>query len=194
MRYRDKRIYSVSDFLAQLKRRNRIGQPVWYRGHGRTNWRLEPTISRIVAGIAAESPLITRFKQDALALIAERPASEWEWLFVMRHHGVPTRLMDWSESPLVGLYFAVNGHPKSDGVVWNFFQSNLTEQPISVRDIHRKFQASETRPCSTTTYHPALLMNRLAICRQPRPLHRAIRVGCKRSMASLRLHIAVRLQ
>jgi hypothetical protein len=125
MRYRDHRIYSVSDFLAQLQRRNRVMQPIWYRGQGRLTWPLKPTISRIAGGLSAESPLITRFKQDALALIAERPANEWEWLFVMRHHGVPTRLMDWSESPLVGLYFAVKEHLKSDGVVWNLLPIEL---------------------------------------------------------------------
>jgi hypothetical protein len=124
LRYTDKKIYSVSDFLDELRRR-RLGQPIWYRGQAKAGWSLEPTIARISKGILAESPLVTRFKQNALALVAERPASEWEWLFVMRHHGVPTRLMDWSESPLVGLYFAVSGHPKSDGAVWNLLPIEL---------------------------------------------------------------------
>lgn len=36
----------------------------------------------------------------------------------MQHYGVPTRLLDWTESPLVALYFSVNSHEKKDGAVW----------------------------------------------------------------------------
>src|SRR5215212_6895776 len=36
----------------------------------------------------------------------------------MQHYRVPTRLLDWSESPLVGLYFAVTEHPEKDGSLW----------------------------------------------------------------------------
>src|ERR1700730_8770023 len=81
VRYRDRRILSVSDFLEELRRWRHIRQPVWFRGLERADWGLAPTISRVTGGITAESPLITRFKQNALALVADRPGSEWEWLF-----------------------------------------------------------------------------------------------------------------
>ncbi len=118
MHYPDKRIKSVSEFLKELKLKQ-SDEPHWYRGHGSVKWTLRPTIARIKSGILSEPPLITRFKQNALALLTQRPATEWEWLFIMRHHGLPTRLLDWTESPLVGLYFAVEGHAKSDGAVWS---------------------------------------------------------------------------
>jgi FRG domain len=135
VRYPDLRVRSVSEFLDALKSKGSIAQPIWYRGHGKVDWKLKPTIARLTGGLITETPLITRFKQNALALLSERPANEWEWLFIMRHHGLPTRLLDWSESPLVGLYFAVNAHPKSDGAVWNLLPIELNKS-ANIRPPH----------------------------------------------------------
>jgi hypothetical protein len=41
-------------------------------------------------------------------------------LMVLRHYGVPTRLLDWSRSPYVGAYFAVRDHDGEDGELWTF--------------------------------------------------------------------------
>lgn len=39
-----------------------------------------------------------------------RPQEDpWDKLFIMQHYGVPTRLLDWSENPFIGLYFALTG-------------------------------------------------------------------------------------
>jgi len=65
-----------------------------------------------------EQTLAKRFKQDSYLLLSHVPQEEWEWLFVMQHHGVPTRLLDWTESPLVAMYFAVTEKPRSRGALW----------------------------------------------------------------------------
>ena len=49
------------------------------------------------------------------------------WSVLMQHHGVPTRLLDWTASPFVAAYFAVVEHPDEDGVVWMVHVKTITQ-------------------------------------------------------------------
>ncbi|HKB92368.1 MAG TPA: FRG domain-containing protein [Opitutaceae bacterium] len=126
MLFDKKIIRSVNDLLNAVESHRGRARltPIWFRGATNRAYSLVPSIGRRPFGLEHETALINGFKQNAIQFVDERPQSEWEWLFVARHHSVPTRLLDWTESPLIGLYFAVNGvddpsrNNSKDGALW----------------------------------------------------------------------------
>lgn len=135
---RERRITSVQELLAALSLdNNEYTGAVWYRGQARSEWPLSPGYIRLT-NPPSESTLLMRFRQSAAMLIEKTPRESFEWLFLMQHFGVPTRLLDWSESPLVGLYFAVEdiaNEGNHDGALWLLHPSELNKNArINNRD------------------------------------------------------------
>jgi hypothetical protein len=120
MRYKDRTIKSVGGMLSVLKRQSKPGRITWFRGQARQNWTLVPSLAREILNLQAESALIKRFMQNAAQHLPMQPREEWEWIFLMQHHRAFTRLLDWTESPLAALYFAVHEkeHIGAAAAVW----------------------------------------------------------------------------
>jgi hypothetical protein len=123
------------------------GDDVLYRGHACYDWRLSTTLERalldyserfdprmhgLMNSMAADSRvdalandvenvLMLRFRQQSLGFYMPDLPPLWDrlgWWEVMQHHGAPTRLMDWTMSPFIGLWFAVEYHKKGDMALW----------------------------------------------------------------------------
>jgi FRG domain len=105
----------------------------WFRGQADARWRLSPGVFRYdVAG--EENDLRIEFRRRGLQLLSERaPEDEGGWYFLMQHYGAPTRLLDWTDSALVALFFALNsnaaGRPAvaANAVVWMLDPWRLNE-------------------------------------------------------------------
>ena len=66
-----------------------------------------------------EEHILRNFIRYSRPFLEHQPANEWELLVTAQHHGLPTRLLDWSYSPLVAAHFAtLGGDPGRDRVVW----------------------------------------------------------------------------
>ncbi|MGH9822731.1 MAG: FRG domain-containing protein [Blastocatellia bacterium] len=132
MKHDDINVDSVGRVLEVLQEQyDPPNDVVWFRGQAVSNWTLTPSLYRNPYGLEHEQTLMTRFSQNALPLLNYRPSSSWEWLFLMRHHGCPTRLLDWTESPLVALYFACENEgdqDQHDGYLWCLLPTVLNEQ------------------------------------------------------------------
>ena len=115
--YRTLAINSVGQLIGQLQKHAKSKDPVWYRGHADSAWNLLPWYQRLKSP-PPESVLVKRFKQNAHLLVSNVGDNDFDWLFYLQHYGVPTRLLDWSESPLVAIYFAVTSLPKKEGALW----------------------------------------------------------------------------
>ncbi|MDO6762068.1 FRG domain-containing protein [Agarivorans sp. 1_MG-2023] len=135
-----------------------------FRGHGNLEWALIPSIARLKPkelpvrhydgwkGI--EKQLLIEFKKYALRHIDREPTSQMEWMIQAQHHGVPTRLLDWSTNPLKALYFAIENteHDDKNGKLYVFTPQSWAPNPDIVDVECQK---------SVKAFHPIVINDRI---------------------------------
>lgn len=116
----------VRSFLDWIQRECVDG--VWvFRGQAQADWQLLPSVSRPdrkVNPVLAEEKILAELKLRLPSVYSGSIADDWELLALAQHHGAPTRLLDWSKSPLSALWFSVSENVRNssppNAAVWAF--------------------------------------------------------------------------
>ena len=118
---------------------------VIYRGIKSQNYPLLPKIGRIIPPDAIgsreknELEILRLFKERAFQYLDFTPGSDWDWLAIGQQYGLPTRLLDWTENPLVACFFAVDEASEEDSVIYAYHN----ESYISVDEHPDPFKFKE---------------------------------------------------
>lgn len=110
---------SIPSVESLIREVNELPNNFIYRGQADATWPLKSSLERVIgAGWSAENA--QKFEDYALQQFRSKfhlydhenshPASKLAWLSVMQHYGVPTRLLDFTESPYIALYFALESY------------------------------------------------------------------------------------
>ncbi|MTI47971.1 MAG: FRG domain-containing protein [Firmicutes bacterium] len=94
-----------------------------FRGVSKETHKLIPKIGRTKDYIyddifEYELKIMDLFKKHAVTYLDFQTLNEWEWLSIAQHHGLPTRLLDWTRNPMVAAYFAINSHTNEDSIIY----------------------------------------------------------------------------
>ncbi len=143
-----KEIRSVSEFFDAVE--SQSGNLSIYRGQGQAQWKLMPRIGRVFHYRALidkrDSPqrvffeevvALEDFKRRAVPFLQRLPEDDWQWLALAQHHGLPTRLLDWTENPLAAAFFAAYEQYQADSVIYVLDRRGIelgrkSESPFSI--------------------------------------------------------------
>ncbi|MBB1434301.1 FRG domain-containing protein [Pseudoalteromonas sp. SG43-6] len=119
----------------------------FFRGQANFEWSLEPSLARIKHPescysmslgnwLELESYLIREFQKFSYPYLKDEPQNKFDWLVHAQHHGLPTRLLDWSENPLKALFFAIENreYDEFNGALHLCAPKGIAP---STRDIHQ---------------------------------------------------------
>jgi hypothetical protein len=140
-------IKSVTDYLGYVQSFDQEHIAQWFfRGVRHADYKLVPSLFRLhieksmTSWEGLEAYLLKIFKRESRPYLSTMPQDEIELLTLAQHHGLPTRLLDWSTNPLIALFFALERFDKNvDSAVWCYgYLSNYSCDSESTRIARRR--------------------------------------------------------
>lgn len=143
-------ISTISEFIEVVQEFSDTDD-VLFRGQRRAGWSLAPSVARLKPRLegedlrAVEQRLIEAFRRQCAPYVLRDFPDSWEMLALAQHHGLATRLLDWTANPLAALWFAVKDAPadKHSGCVLMF--SLMREDHVEDRDATSPFTITRTK-------------------------------------------------
>lgn len=146
-------ITSTKDMFTFLEQLSIAGENHLFRGVRKCSYKLIPSIGRrktnklAAFDVKAEELLLKLFKQKAHSFVKEHADDRLALLSIAQHHGLPTRLLDWSKNPLVALYFAVKDSPlpnetQEDSLIYIYVPTQKVDlekpfDPFTIKSVRR---------------------------------------------------------
>lgn len=174
--------FRVLHFRSWRRFRDVIESPEYdswaFRGHSNADWPLYTSLSRYLiryqihrlAWQQQESRILRIFKRKAHLLLDHLPEENdsFQWLALMQHHGAPTRLLDFTWSPLVATFFALE-QATGEAAVWALFPPGLTSRPVRTVRASQRSSSSEVAPWVAGGYEKHFLPNtrRIVVAGEP---------------------------
>jgi tRNA G37 N-methylase Trm5 len=148
-----KTLVSVGDIFKFLEDCVSAGENHLFRGVRKKSYALTCSVGRhktkdgAALDVRAEKIMLNLFKQKAHEFIKDHDGDDLALLSIAQHHGLPTRLLDWSKNPLVALFFAVKddflaSEEQEDSKVFVYvpkskIELNANFDPFAVKEVKR---------------------------------------------------------
>lgn len=151
---------------------------LWYRGQRLAEWPVKSSLHRRIendlrdvnqcpseldkVAIMREvnKTLFQRFRARSWYLLDQQERSDWGIVFSMQHHGIPTRLLDWTESFACAVYFAHAGrNPCDDAAIYVLDPQALNKEIVGEAGLVALGGNEAIGRIQTFPYHPGFFSN-----------------------------------
>lgn len=148
------KIETIDEFYRFLKSQTETEDNLIYRGVRNSTFKLVPSIGRLKnkkgnkLSIKDEISLFDIFKHRAYPFIKDYKDDKLELLSIGQHHGLPTRLLDWTKNLLIAIYYAVDEDFTIEDERDTEYCSVYIHQPkkiVKLDDIFNPFKVKEVR-------------------------------------------------